>query len=589
MSGSRGTRQSKSTEATLLSAQFDAERNLSRIEVAPNGAVSCSARVSRVPCDIQGFAVTEVRSKPLARSERRRGGPTRVNLDADDDGARRAYPREFPFAPMCAPGGAAYASGVVLEFVGGEKETDTRTDVKVAFAPLTQCAEHPRMTVTDPRGKKTVIRFGGATTLQLNYPSKFDALVEAASNVGTGKSYWLWGLEPAKWEVVVDVCGVRAGGVGAFGHTTARLHVYPPDEFELEFEIPPWRKDTTTVEASRLRDVRSGAVIAAVEATHTVEQRGLADRRGGGSQTDSVRVSHAERGGIRSPTRVEAATEVEAHDGRRSLSQRNAETRVGSRVEGVSVERAFVETSMFGTHTIEKAVFQVKRCGVPVLDRTQEIQALWGVAKRIQDAMDTVREIFEKIRAPQAGVVWKTDFSFEFLSGSIAARWGWREWYDHRCYLAYGVTFSLTLFSATFDFKVGVGIKGGPAEVTSSIGITGTTTFKLEGFLERAGPDDRRALDRSVKVEAEGSVSLYLEVIAGTEGFASAKGSVTVPVSATAKPSIDKGGFLLTYGAEIEATVAELEVQFAWCFKHTASRELLPRTVLIEDTMLRLA
>lgn len=578
-----------SLQTRLAAAQCDADATLSKVEVTAAASVSCSMRAPRVPCDLEAFTVTEVRSKPLARSLRTRGGPTRVNLNADADGVKRAYPMPFAFGPSSTPGGGAYASGITLEFIGTDKTTDAKTEVTVAFVPFAKCSEHPRMVVTDPSGKKTPVRGGTSTKIHLEYPSKFDALKKAASDGAAGRPYWMWGLDPAVWEVVVDVCGVRAANGSAFGYTVTRLRVYPPDEFELEINIPPWRSDATSVQDTERRDLRSGAVTSAHEESHEVEKRGLVNRRRGESQTDSVRTSSASRGGLSSPQRSVTTREVEVHARGSSLSQKNTETSLGGRLTESTEESTSVETSLLGTQTTAKSVFKITRFGKPILDKTDEVNALWSVGKRIEDAVEGLRVFFGKMKPPQAGIVWKANFSFDFLSGAVTAKWGWQEWTDHRCYFAYGITFTLIVFSATFDFSVGVGISAGPAEVSASIGITGTVAFKLEGSLDREGPDDLRALDGSVKLKGEGSVTLYVKAIVGCEGLASATGSVTVPVSATAKPELDEQGFLLTYGAEVGATVAEIETTVAWCFKYRGERELIPRTVLIEDTPWRLA
>lgn len=597
-------------QTQLQGSQAHAQTCLNQNSTTRGAVLPCGAPATRLPCDVASFKVVEVRTLPNIVSARVAGGPATRGADVGDDDALRKYPKEFPFDPKGALKGPKYLSGSVIEVIGQDKKVGGKTTVTVTFVDAFKCAEHSMLRVVDPKGVATQTKGVHSKAIEMEYPSLLPTLLQSfkdAKQNGVNANLWVWGYAPLTWELTAVVCGVRSAKDQIFGRTTAKVHVWPSDKFKMKLAVPPKYKRSGSNESQSWS--RNGATVHRSENTRTTERNDGFRHQNGSSESTSSRSSYAERGANRTGTRGELTRTETAHVGSDRISVVNTESTHRGQTTGLSETVSTTTGSMLRTrttstqstavgpggssHTDESdysgLVFWVKCGGHLVKDTFTSLKTVLAIVAGVKEAIKGVRAFFDAIRVVQYGVMAKMEFEFEFLSGEVEAEWGWREFSDHRCFFGYSVTVSIMLFSASLDFSVGVGIKVGPVECSANIGVKGSVEFKLEGEAKREGPDSYVKPELGIKLIGAPKIQLYVKAIAGSENFASAKASVTVPMKATAAPKMDKSAFAIVSSVKIQKTVAELSCVVGWVVKFNRSRDVFPEKVLVKDAMLRLA
>lgn len=604
--------------AQLRSAQTDAQRCLNQHPTTTTGTLPCGAPATRPPCDIKSFKVVEMRTVPNYANQRVAGGAsTRSASDGDDD-AKRPYPKTWEFDPKGTINGPKYISGSRIEVVGQDKKVGGRTQVTVTFEEAYKCAEHSKMIVVDPTGAKTEHKGTLSKTFEMEYPSLLQGLLKAYQDFKAGggvqgvrdhgvDNLWLWGYKPRTWAITADVCSVRKSKEPVFSRTTANILVWPSDQFEMKFHIPP--KHKTSGSNTSQSWSRNGATVNTSTSTRTSQTNTGFLHGQSATDTRTQETKYAQRGATRTQDRVTSTRDQSLVTSDGSLRVTESETTRGGRTVGLSESTTMTTGSMFRTQTTRTQgtaitptgstdtdeakyagmVYWVKCSGHLVKDTFTSLKTILAVVKAVKDGIEAVRAFFRAIQIVQYGVMTKMEFGFEFLSGDIGASWGWKEWSDHRCYFGYGISVEIMLFSASIDFSVGVGIKVGPAECSASIGVNGSVEFKLTGEAKRSDPDHFLPASASIKLTGQPKVMLYVRAIAGSENFASAKAAVTVTFTAEATPKLDKSAFTLLCGAKIEKTIASLDCVVAWVVKFNRKREVFPEKVFFKDSPVRLA
>lgn len=604
--------------AQLRGAQTDAQRCLNQHPTTANGTLPCGAPATKPPCDIKSFKVVEMRTVPNYTSSRVGGGASTRSASEGDDDAKRPYPKTWEFDPKGTIRGPKYISGSVIEVVGQDKKVGGRTQVTVTFEEAYKCPEHSKMIIVDPTGAKTEHKGMLSKSFEMEYPSLLQGLLKGYQDFKAGggvdgvkahgiDDIWLWGYKPKTWEITADVCSVRKSKEPVFSRTTAKVHVWPSDQFEMKFHIPPKYKRSGSNTSQSW--TRNGATVnTSTNTRNTTSTTGFLHGQSA-SDTRTTETKNAQRGNTRTQDRVTTSRDqaIVTSDG--SLRVTESETTRGGRTIGLSEGSTMTTGSRFGTQTTRTQntaitptgstdtdeststglVYLVKCSGHVVKDTFTSLNTILAIIRAIQKGIEAVRAFFRAIQIVQYGVMTKMEFGFEFLSGDIGASWGWKEWSDHRCYFGYGISVEIMLFAASIDFSVGVGLKVGPAECSASIGVNGSAEFKLAGEAKRADPDHYLPAAASIKLTGTSKIQLYVKAIAGSENFASAKAAVTVTLTAEAAPKVDKSAFTLLCGAKIEKTIASLDCVVAWVIKFNRKREVFPEKVFFKDAPVRLA
>lgn len=595
--------------ALLQSSQAHAQTSLNQNATTKGAVLPCGAPATKPPCDIASFKVVEMRTLPNYGNRQAAGGAATRATDEDDAKVKRKYPKDFEFDPKGALAGPKYLSGSLIEVIGQDKKVGGKTTVTVTFVDLLKCAEHSKLRVVDPKGIATETAGVHSKQIEMEYPSLLPTLLQSFKDAradGVTANLWVWGFAPLTWEFTAVVCGVRSAKDQIFGRTTAKVHVWPADQFKMKLSVPPRYKRSGS-NASQSWS-RNGATVHTSERERTTERNDGFVHQNGSSDSTSSRSSYAERGAIRTSPRGETTRTETAHYGGDRISVANTETTHRGQTTGLRETVSTTTGSMLGTRTTSTQttaagtagadssgdeyaglVFWVKCSGQLVKDTFTSLKTVLAVVAGIKSAIAGIRAFFNAIRTVQYGVMAKMEFEFEFLSGEVEASWGWQEFSDHRCYFGYGITVSIMLFSASIDFSIGVGIKVGPVECSANIGVKGSIEFKLEGEAKREGPDSRVRPELGIKLIGAPKIQLYVKAIAGSENFASAKASVTVPVKATAAPKMDKSAFAIVASVKIEKTVAELSCVVGWVVKFKRTRDVFPQKSLVKDAMLRFA
>jgi hypothetical protein len=596
-------------QAQLQSSQAHAQTSLNQNATTHGAVLPCGAPATKPPCDIASFKVVEMRTLPNYANRQAAGGAATRNADEGDEDAKRKYPKDFEFDPKGALEGPRYLSGSVIEVIGQDKKVGGKTTVTVTFVELHKCAEHSKLRVVDPKGVATETAGVHSKQIEMEYPSLLPTLLQSYKDAranGVTADLWVWGYAPLTWELTAVVCGVRSAKDQIFGRTTARVHVWPADQFKMKLSVPPRYKRSGGNESQSWS--RNGATVHTSESSRTTERNDGFRQQNGTSESTSSRSSYAERGAIRTSPRGETTRTETAHYGSDRISVTNTENTHRGQVTGLSEKVSTTTGSMMGTRTTSTQttgvgaesvdsseneyaglIFWVKCSGHLVKDTFTSLKTVLAIVAGIKAAIKAIRGFFDAIRTVQYGVMAKMEFEFEFLSGEIEASWGWKEFSDHRCYFEYGITVSIMLFSASIDFSIGVGIKVGPVECSANIGVKGSIEFKLEGEAKREGPESYVKPELGIKLIGAPKLMLYVKAIAGSENFASAKASVTVAVKATSKPKMDKSAFAIVSSIKIEKTVAELSCVVGWVVKFNRSRDVFPEKSLVKDAVLRLA
>ena len=595
-------------QARLQAAQTHAQTGLNQNATTQGAVLPCGAPATRPPCDVSEFKVAEMRTLPNYASSRAGGGAATRGADAGDEDAKRKYPKEFVFDPKGTMAGPKYLSGSVIEVIGQDKKVGGKTTVTVTFAEAFKCPEHSILRVVDPKGVAVEHKGVLSRAIDMEYPSLLPALLQAYTDVRANgvTNLWVWGHSPLTWELTAVVCGVRSAKAQIFGRTTAKVHVWPADQFKMKLSVPAKFKRTGSNESQSWS--RNGATVHSSESARSTARNDGWRHQNGSTDSSSSRTSYAERGNIRTGDRGETTHTETAHYGGERISVSNTESTHRGQTTGLGETVSTTTGSMMGTRTTSThstavgeggadsdtvryagLVFWVKCGGHLVKDTFTSLNTVLAIVAGIKHAIAAIRGFFDAIRTVQYGVMAKMEFEFEFLSGEVEAAWGWKEFSDHRCYFGYGITVSIMLFSAALDFSVGVGIKVGPVECSANIGVKGSIEFKLEGEAKREGPESYVRPELGIKLIGAPKIMLYVKAIAGSENFASAKASVTVPVKATATPKMDRSAFAIVAAVKIEKTVAELSCVVGWVVKFNRSRDVFPEKVLVKDAMLRLA
>ena len=602
----------RQAQARLQSAQTHAQTCLNQNTTTHGAVLPCGAPATRPPCDVSTFEVVEMRTVPNYANRRAAGGAATRGIDKtdeqDDEEPKRKYPMEFDFHPKGAMAGPKYLSGSVIEVVGQDKKIGGKTTVRVTFAEAFKCPKHSILRVVDPKGVAVEHKGMLSRAIDMEYPSLLPALLQAYKDVRADgvTNLWVWGHSPLTWELTAVVCGVRSAKEQIFGRTTAKVHVWPADQFKMKLSVPAKFKRSGGNQSQSWS--RNGATVHSSQRSSSTERNDGWRHQNGSSESSSTRTSYAERGKLRTGDRGVATRTETAHIGGDRISVSNTESTRRGQTTGLGETVSTTTGSMLGTRTTSTRstsvgeggadsdtaryagiVFWVKCGGQLVKDTFSSLKTVLAIAAGIKQAIAAIRGFFDAIRTVQYGVMAKMEFEFEFLSGEVEATWGWKEFTDHRCYFGYGITVSIILFSASLDFSIGVGIKVGPVECSANIGVKGSIEFRLEGEAKRAGPESYVRPELGIKLIGAPKIMLYVKAIAGSENFASAKASVTVPVRATASPKMDKSAFAIVAAVKIEKTVAELSCVVGWVVKFTRTRDVFPEKILVKNAMLRLA
>ena len=125
-----------------------------------------------------------------------------------------------------------------------------------------------------------------------------------------------------------------------------------------------------------------------------------------------------------------------------------------------------------------------------VNDKSVEISAIdaFGsvilLLKKINSIVDCIKQ-----NLPKAGGYF--EFKNEALKGKFILNWGWREYDDHRAFMAVGVSMEMTLLSVEFEIGVGISIFQVVGQVYGV--LAGSVTISINA--ERSSPDNALSIE----------------------------------------------------------------------------------------------
>ena len=127
----------------------------------------------------------------------------------------------------------------------------------------------------------------------------------------------------------------------------------------------------------------------------------------------------------------------------------------------------------------------------------------------------TIQAIKDFVQNFQPQIGWKFTWELEFLAGTIAAEWGYKEDIDHTVFLWGKLTAELTVLSAVVDISFGIELWA----VTLKVGGSITGTIKFDESIEFTGKRDNTPAEIVRGIGGAITGRIYIRVVAGADTF----------------------------------------------------------------------
>ncbi len=298
-------------------------------------------------------------------------------------------------------------------------------------------------------------------------------------------------LDPARYRISVDSCGVRNSGTPVrSGHVD--VLVYPYDQYTLTLTVPPIGRRSY----SRSRSTtRSGT-------TDTTARTGA----GGVSTSESV-----ERGRDGSVTTDRSLTA-----GSRTYRETERTDDLGGGASLHTSTPLMVEAS-----DPERPSLEIKKNGAAE-DVSANITAILRTLSSVERAVTAIRELLRNY-VPQVG--FRFEVSISFMQGSMAMSWGWKEHTNHQVYFAWVASITLWLFK--IGMTLSFGISAGPATIRvlgeiNDAGVQVTTTWDIRRPGRPVLPPTATATGTlPLEVRGEAVLDLYVTRVSASAGIRS--------------------------------------------------------------------
>jgi len=337
-----------------------------------------------------------------------------------------------------------------LEVVGDRPGVSAATRIRTMVHPFAaHDSSHVLVTVTRPNEVDLVKACPSNTVFEFPvYRSWLDT--EKMSGCDKAKAgakslfqrYWSCSIEPARYVVTAQSCGLRNCGDPVTGGSLDVL-VYPYDQYSITLTIPPLRRRAYSKAVARMPNAIT---------TAKTEEGSDANGRFKSLQV----VSNNNDGSVK---------EIRNHTSD-DLTIKN-KTRTTTLEDGSELT-----TTDFSEEDRERELptLEFKKNGATEDlgggDLIGFIDAMRTVEKRAAFWEELVRKY-----TPQVG--FKFDVSLSFMQGAFSLAWGWKEYKDWRAYFAYSAAIRLWLFR--IGLSLSFGISAGP------------TTIKVSGEIKDGG------------------------------------------------------------------------------------------------------
>ena len=236
------------------------------------------------------------------------------------------------------------------------------------------------------------------------------------------------------WDAFAGVTTYRVRGAPS----TIQVDVYHPSQYKLELSAPPFRRYQTGSKLSKIdKDIK-------------------------------VKEAHVKK--VDHPVRWEIKEKSGWSRSKLELKKKKTATRAGDTAPTATSEETLAAESESVAFSIDGA--QVKIDAVEVL-------------KGIKKVRDDVITIIDTIEDAVPNVGWYADFDLQFLHGSLAAEWYWKEHTDHRVFQYVDVNADMQLISA--ELELGIGLKALMFRAQAYVKFSGSVSL-LAGA-KRDGPE----------------------------------------------------------------------------------------------------
>lgn len=501
--------------ARLRAAQRDARLHLPDVE-PPSSVLPCGLPRPSLPCDLGGLVITERRTAVKHRAPW---------LGPDPDPPKeRAHPARFEFPQACGPAGAP-SGGVLAVVAGGPKDSRTTTLEIEVVSDYRYCGpaleNHPHVVITRPGQPPETLRGRRRAVLPVHRPGRrYDALPRGAEDlVGM---FWAWNLAPATCQIDAVVCGDRRDG-RPLGSQRVVVQVYPDDAFELEISSPSLFKTALDVKTDGQDVSLSAEVEARLGGREVKAGSALTSEAGRRKLEASVTVRD-------DPSGTERAVTYTLSEGERGRIRRELEVR--QTVDGVDHS---LKLAASGARPLRAETFTIEprtdlrdpRFEVALTRNGERVDVLGKTVALINLVRDLSRRLLalkDAIRDLKPRVGWDFNLEFALLAGVFKAAWGWKEYTDHRAWLACSFEVHLQVFKleATLAFGLDLTVKG--YGVVAKVEGTLEADFKVAARYERTSPDAGEF--NPAKIEDDSTGALALKVMAGSPTVAEIKGEI---------------------------------------------------------------
>jgi hypothetical protein len=261
------------------------------------------------------------------------------------------------------------------------------------------------------------------------------------------------------WDALGEVTTYRVRGAPS----TIQVDVYNPSQYKFEISAPPFSRYKTGSKLSKMD--KAGKDIEVKEAA-------------------LVKSDHAVRWTVREKSGWSRSN--------LELTKKKTATRAGDTAPTATSEQTLAAES-------ESVVFSID--GVKV--KIDAVQVLKGLKK----IRDDVTKIIQTIEDSVPNVGWYADFDLQFLHGSLAAEWYWREHTDHRVFQYIDVNAEMKLISA--ELELGIGLKALMFRAQAFVKLGGSVS--LFAGAKRDGPETP-ALSVDFGGRIAGAVGVRFEV-----------------------------------------------------------------------------
>jgi hypothetical protein len=402
-------------------------------------------------------------------------------------------------------------------------------------------SNHPLIKITDQLKSSIASEERGKTS------SSFAAAFQEMSGSKKKSMFSHFKLDdkPTPYTVAVVSCGKTSGTNPTSGSISTEVRVYPKTDFEMSITIPPL--SSRKYENSAKIIFRDGENVKA-----KVTKYSKTSNFGSDEKTTKTTVGEL--------------------DGRTLTKRTSKESTDFGQEKYTQTER--LEATPGSLDYSFKEVYEWKDPDSggnfrPVLALLDSPELDFSFTKNRQDVSET-SEIADLVRAivhlgetlhdalnfikhfqPQAG--WSFEVDVSLFQGSLAYKWGWREFTDHRVYKYHDATFKILIFKVSFRINCGIAL---PVLLRVTIYGSVEIDFPVEGTLTLSNPDEKSA--NSVKFKPKPTVKLGAEIEFGDK-WIYITGWVSAGLDGVATPKLDQEkGFRIEY----QVTPQNVEVHY---------------------------